>query len=263
MPGALDERDLSAEAADGLRHLDPHRPAPEDEQPPRDGLHAGDFAVRPDAVELAQARDGRNDRVGAGREDDVLRGVAGRRRPRRRPSPRVGRALGAASMPCVGQPALLPGVGVVRDHGSRARRAPPRRRPARSPPRRSRRGRPRPGAAASSTGCTPSTSTRRRRARARRARRAGRRRRAPPAQCSPGAPAADDDDVVVAHAAVPRRPAPPPCTRRTSRASSRLPRRCASRARRGRPPRAASRRRGRSTTRNVVSRDRRGRAAAS
>ena len=36
VPAALDERDLSPEAANSLRHLDPHRPAPEDQQPPRD-----------------------------------------------------------------------------------------------------------------------------------------------------------------------------------------------------------------------------------
>ena len=35
-----------------------------------------DLAVGPDAVELAQARDRRDDRVGAVREDDVLGGVA-------------------------------------------------------------------------------------------------------------------------------------------------------------------------------------------
>ena len=55
--GALDERHLAAEAAHGLRHLDADRPAAEDEQAARDGLHAGRLAVGPDAVELAQARD--------------------------------------------------------------------------------------------------------------------------------------------------------------------------------------------------------------
>ena len=74
--GALDERDLAAEATHGLRHLDADRPAAEHEQAARDGLHAGHLAVGPDAVELAQARDRRHDRVGAGRQDDVLGGVA-------------------------------------------------------------------------------------------------------------------------------------------------------------------------------------------
>src|SRR5207247_9086509 len=75
-PGALDEGDLAAEAAHGLRHLDADRPAAQDQQAARDGLHAGHLAVGPDAVELAQARDRRNDRVGAVGEDDVLRCVS-------------------------------------------------------------------------------------------------------------------------------------------------------------------------------------------
>ena len=74
--GALDERDLAAEAANGLRHLDADRAAAEHEQPARDRLHAGHLAVRPDAFELAQAGDGRDERIGAVREDDVLGRVA-------------------------------------------------------------------------------------------------------------------------------------------------------------------------------------------
>ena len=73
---ALDQRDLAAEPAHRLRHLDADRPAAEHEQPARDGLHAGHLAVRPEPVELAQSRDRRHDRVGAGRHDDVLGGVA-------------------------------------------------------------------------------------------------------------------------------------------------------------------------------------------
>ena len=112
---ALDDRDLAAEAAHGLRQLDADRPAAEHEQPPRHGLHAGRLAVRPDAVELAQPRHGRHERVGAVRQDDVLRGVtaavdldgAGARQ-RAAPPDQVD--------PVLGEPALLPGVGVVRDH---------------------------------------------------------------------------------------------------------------------------------------------------
>ena len=55
--GALDEGHLAAQAPHGLRHLDADRPAAEDEQPPRDGLHPGHLAVGPHALELAQARD--------------------------------------------------------------------------------------------------------------------------------------------------------------------------------------------------------------
>ena len=46
---------LAGLAADG--------PAAEDEEAARDGLHAGGLAVGPDALELAQARDGRYDRI--------------------------------------------------------------------------------------------------------------------------------------------------------------------------------------------------------
>jgi hypothetical protein len=42
----------------------------------RDGLHAGHLAVGPDAIELAQARDGRHDRIGAGRHHHMPGGVA-------------------------------------------------------------------------------------------------------------------------------------------------------------------------------------------
>ena len=99
--------------------------------------------------------------------------------PASRPVPR------SRSMPLVGQPALLPGVGVVGDHEV----APGERRldvdlGGRRPPR-ARRGPPRPAAAASSTGCRPSTSTRRRRARAPRRRRAGRPRPARPRSARP------------------------------------------------------------------------------
>ena len=89
---AVDERDLAAEAAHGLRHLDADRPAAEHEQPARDRLHAGRLAVRPDAVELAQTRHRRHDRLGAGRHDDVLGACGGPRRPRPRRARRAGRA---------------------------------------------------------------------------------------------------------------------------------------------------------------------------
>ena len=128
--GALDERDLAAEAAHGLRQLDADRAAAEHEQPPRDGLHAGRLAVRPDAVELAQARDRRHERLGAVREHDVLGGVADAVDLDRADA---GEPAAAAQQvdAVVGEPALLAGVGVVRDHEvapgeRRRRRRPPR-----------------------------------------------------------------------------------------------------------------------------------------
>ena len=74
--GPLDKRHLATEATHDLRQLDAGGSAAEHEQPPRDGLHAGRLACAPDAFELAQARDRRNDRIGAGCDDDVLGRVA-------------------------------------------------------------------------------------------------------------------------------------------------------------------------------------------
>ena len=113
--GALDERDLAAEAAHGLRHLDADRSAAEDEQPARDRLHAGRLAVGPDALELAQARDRRDDRVGAAGEHDVLGGVA-HAVDLDDAGPGEPAAAAQQGDPFVGQPALLAGVGVVGDH---------------------------------------------------------------------------------------------------------------------------------------------------
>ena len=74
--GALDQRHLAAETPHDLRQLDARRSAAEHEQATRHRLHAGRLAGAPDAVELAQSGDRRRDRVGAGRHDDVLGGVA-------------------------------------------------------------------------------------------------------------------------------------------------------------------------------------------
>jgi hypothetical protein len=68
---SLHERDGGAEATHRLCHLGADRSGAEDEQPPRGGFQAGDLTVGPDAVELAQAGDGWDDRFGAGGEDDV------------------------------------------------------------------------------------------------------------------------------------------------------------------------------------------------
>ena len=107
--------DLAAEAAHGLGHLDAHRPAAEHEQPTRDGLHAGRLAVGPDPVEVAQARDRRDERVRPAGEHDVVGGVAHAVDLDRAGSGEPARA--AQQVDAVArQPALLPGVGVVGDH---------------------------------------------------------------------------------------------------------------------------------------------------
>ena len=175
--GHVDERDLAAEAAHRLRHLDADRPAAEDQQAARNGLHAGRLAIGPDAIELAQARDRRHDRIGAAGQDDVVGGVT---HAVDVDHPGAGEPAAAAQQvdAVVGQPALLSGVRVVRDHEvtPRERRLDvdlgARRCIARRPPQ------PHRGAAGSSRGCTRSRSTRPPPARARRARPAARLRQA-------------------------------------------------------------------------------------
>ena len=113
--GHVDDHRLAAEPAHGLRHLDADRPAAEDQQAARNGLHRGRLAVGPDALELAQARDRRHDRIGAVREDHVVGGVA---HAVDLDDARAGEPAGAAQQvdAVIGQPALLSGVGVVGDH---------------------------------------------------------------------------------------------------------------------------------------------------
>ena len=112
---ALDEHDLAAEPAYGLRHLDADRAAAEDDQPARDGRHGRRLAIGPDAVELAQPGDRRDHRVGAARDDDVLGGVT---HPVDLDRARPGEPAGPSQQrdAVVREPALLPGVGVVGDH---------------------------------------------------------------------------------------------------------------------------------------------------
>ena len=113
--GHLDDRRLAAESAHGLRHLHPDRPAPEDQQASRDGLHRGRLTAAPNAVELTQARYGRHDRIGTVGEHDVLGGMA---HAVNLDDARARQPSGAAQQvdALIGQPALLPGVGVVGDH---------------------------------------------------------------------------------------------------------------------------------------------------
>ena len=115
MRGPLHDGDRAAQAANGLRHLDSHRTAAQHQQASRDRLHAGDLAICPDALEFAQAGNGRHDRVRAVGQHDVIRGVADsvhlHHARAREPA-----AAAKQSYAAIGQPALLAGVGVVRDH---------------------------------------------------------------------------------------------------------------------------------------------------
>ena len=143
---ALDQRDLAAEAADGLGQLDADGAAAEHEQPARDRLHRGRLAVGPEAVEVAQPGDRRDDGVGAVREHDV-RGRVARAADLDRAG--AGEPAGPAQQrdALLGEPALLPRVRVVGDHEvavrergvdvDLARWPPPRARPCTASPGRS------------------------------------------------------------------------------------------------------------------------------
>ena len=113
--GHVDDHRLAAESADGLRHLHPDRTAAQDEQAPRDGLHAGDLTIGPDALELAEPGDRRHHRIGAVGEHDMIGGVA---RTVDLDGARAGQPARAAEQvdAVVRQPLLLAGVGVVGDH---------------------------------------------------------------------------------------------------------------------------------------------------
>ncbi len=111
----LNEYHLAAQATNGLRHLYADRPTSEHEQPAGDGFHAGHFTVRPDALEPAQARHGWDDRLRPGRYDHVLGRVANAvdidHADSRQPT-----ATAEEIDALLGEPALLAGVGVVRNH---------------------------------------------------------------------------------------------------------------------------------------------------
>src|SRR5262249_23640490 len=115
MGAPLDNGRGAAETADGLRDLDPDRAAAEHEEPLRNRLHPGRLTVRPDAVELPEARERRYERVWAVGENDVVGGV--------RPavdlddaSPLEAPVAAEQIDPVLGEPALRPGIRVVRDH---------------------------------------------------------------------------------------------------------------------------------------------------
>ena len=113
--GLLDHHRLAAESPHGLRHLDADRATAQDEQTAGNGLHPGRLAVGPHPVELVHAGDRRHDRVGAVGEHDVGGCVA---LAADLHDARAGEPAGAAQEidAVVRQPALLSGVGVVRDH---------------------------------------------------------------------------------------------------------------------------------------------------
>src|SRR5205807_9529826 len=111
----LDEHGLAAEPPYDLRQLDAGRSTADHDEPSRDGPHRGRLTCAPDALELAEARDRRDHGIRAGSDDDVPGGVANVVDV----DDAWPRELAAAAqelnaLAC--QPALLSGVGIVRDH---------------------------------------------------------------------------------------------------------------------------------------------------
>ncbi len=106
---------LAAQAPHRLCHLGADRAAAEDEQAAGDGLHPGHLAVGPHSRQLAQARDRRDDRDRAGRDNNVPGGV-----PHAVDLDHAGPGQGAGATQQVdalaGQPPHLPVVGVIADH---------------------------------------------------------------------------------------------------------------------------------------------------
>ena len=113
--GAFDDDRLAAETPHDLGQLDARRPTAQHQQAARDSLHARRLAGAPDAFELTQSRDRRHERSCAGRHHNVLRGMAGAVDVDHAGAGQLARAPQQVDAP-VGQPALLAGVGPVRDH---------------------------------------------------------------------------------------------------------------------------------------------------
>ena len=103
-----------AKPAHDLAHLHSDRPGTQYQQAARDCFHGGRVAAAPDSLQVAQSRDGRDDRIGAVGQDDVIGRVA---HAVDVDDTRTGQPAGAAQQVdlVLGQPAHLTGVGVVRD----------------------------------------------------------------------------------------------------------------------------------------------------
>ncbi len=73
--GPLHERHLPAQTTHDLSKLDTGRSSSEHDQPSGHRLHPGRLVRAPDAVELSQAGNRGDDRIGTGRQDYVVGGV--------------------------------------------------------------------------------------------------------------------------------------------------------------------------------------------
>ena len=113
--GPLDQHRLAAETPHDLRELDPRRPPTEHQQAPGDGLHARRLAGAQDPLELAESGNRRDDRIRAGRHDDVRRGMADTVDFDHARAGEQARAAQQVDAP-VRQPALLAGVRIARHH---------------------------------------------------------------------------------------------------------------------------------------------------
>ena len=115
MSRRFDQGHLAAQTAHGLGHLGADRPTTQYQQAPWHGLHTGHLAVAPDTLQVGQAGDRWHDRIRAGRHDNVSRGMG---HTVHFDHTHPGQPASAAQQvdALVRQPALLAGIGVVRDH---------------------------------------------------------------------------------------------------------------------------------------------------
>src|SRR5690348_18271250 len=69
---AFNEVDHGAERGEGLRHLDPYRPAPKDHDGLRDVPDPRGLTIGPDAIKFSEPRDRRDHWLGSRRDDYLL-----------------------------------------------------------------------------------------------------------------------------------------------------------------------------------------------
>jgi hypothetical protein len=113
--GRLDEGYLTTQTTHDLCELDSGRPPSEHDQPFGHSRHRGRLVGAPDAVELSQAWDRGDDRIGTSGQDDMIGGVA-HAFDLDHSCPGEVAATAQQGDPSVRQPLRSRSVGVVRDH---------------------------------------------------------------------------------------------------------------------------------------------------
>ena len=107
---------FATQPAYGLGHFRADRPTTQYEQAPGYRLHAGHFAVASRHLPARPGPGRGDDRVGAGGQNDVAGAVWGTPSTSTTPTPASRPRPAEEVDTLVGQPSLLAGIGVVRDH---------------------------------------------------------------------------------------------------------------------------------------------------